>query len=75
MDAIMTLTPNTNVVDNKMLDESNIVKKIINAESIVNVYDTVNKKEDSIKLINISLYDNLLIIDKVKYNILNTLWK
>lgn len=73
--AHVLLTEETNVKDRRVVNNDLIEKKIISSDDIVEIYDMIKEKNDKIKMINISLYDNLLILDSKRYYILNSLWK
>jgi len=71
----MTLTPTGNVKNMKVVDNDKIIKKVIHSDNMVDTYNVGNKTYNKIKLINISVFDDFIVLNSIKYNVLNVLWK
>jgi len=71
----MLVTPETNVKNHVVIDDNKVEKKIISSDDTVDIYDIVKKENSTIKLIDISLYDHLIVLDGVQNYVLRALWK
>jgi len=73
----MTITPDANVDYEKNIvkDEKLVSKKKFDTREGIMVFDKVDKEEKTINVMAVSLYENLLILDGVRYKILNMLTK
>ena len=73
----MTITPDANVDYEKNIvkDEKLASKKKFDTREGIMVFDKVDKEEKTINVMAVSLYENLLILDGVRYKILNMLTK
>lgn len=77
MNATMTITPDCNIDYNamKVIDEKKISKQTFGWTQEINVYDLRQGKEEVINVKDVSLYENLLILDGERYKILAMLSK
>lgn len=77
MNATMTLTLDCNIdyTAMRVINEKEISKKTFRTTEEINVYDLVKQKEEIINVINVSLYEHLLILDGQRYKILRMLSK
>lgn len=73
--AHILLTKTDNIKDFEVIDSDLITKVVIDSDDYVDIYDKVRQKYQKIKMINISVYDHILLIDCFKHAILNIMWK
>lgn len=75
MNATMTITPDCNIDYNGMrvINEKAISKKTFRTTEEITIYDLVKQKEEIINVINVSLYEHLIILDGERYKILRML--
>jgi hypothetical protein len=73
----MLITHELNVDDekNSIINNDMVEKKILDSDDTVKVFNKESKTFDTIKLINISVKDQMLVIEGEKHHILHSLWK
>lgn len=75
MTATLTITPDSNVKDGSMIDASAHSEITRDWDDIVMVYDAVNHMEDTVPVVEMSLYRHLLLIDGQKFRVLHMISK
>ena len=71
----LTITPTENVKNNAIISSDKVKKVVIPSDDIVNIFNRNSQKYDKIKLIDISLFDNYIVLDSIKHYILHMLTK
>lgn len=73
MISTLTITPDTNIDYEAMrvINEKEISKQSFTDMEWIQVYDLKEHKEQTIKVIDVSLYTNLLIVNGERYKILH----
>lgn len=77
MNSTMTITPDCNIDYNamQMRNKMQFSTRTFQHTEHINIYDLKDSKEKTIRVIDVSLYTNLLILDGERYKILHMLSK
>ena len=77
MNSTITITPNTNIDYNKMcIIKDELVSKItFKDKDTIKIFDKKDEEEKNIYVINVSLFDHLLILDGERYKMLHLFGK
>lgn len=76
MRSTITITPTTNVKENRVVDNSKVEKRTYDTlMDVFTFYDVVQKETREANLMSVSVYNDLIVEGDVKYHILHMLSK
>ena len=76
MKSRITITPTTNIKDNKVIDNTKVQKRTYDSDmDVLTFYDTRRNHTRKANLIGVSLYDDVIVEGDVQYKILQMLSK